>query len=51
MFSDPRLFNFVIMALYALNVVRWLWAGNWADAAYWAGALWITVVISFFYPH
>ena len=48
---DPRLFNFLIMGLYALNVVRWAWAGNWADALYWLSALGITATVTFGYPH
>ena len=49
--ADPRLFNFIIIALYALNVLRWAWEGKWADAAYWAGELWITLAVTFGYAH
>ena len=51
MWRDPRIFNFVIMGLYALNAVRWAWAGKWGDAAYWCGALWITLAVTFGYRH
>ena len=49
--GDPRLFNYCIMFLYALNAARWAWAGSWADCAYWVGALWITAAVTFGYPH
>ena len=51
MLRDPRLFNFVIMALYTLNAARWTYEGKFADAAYWCGALWLTIVVTFFYKH
>lgn len=47
--SDPRLINFVLLALYSGNVVRWTVAGSWADATYWLGALIITVAVTFGY--
>jgi hypothetical protein len=46
---DPRIFNFIIMILYALNALRWAVAGSWADAGYWCGALWITGFVTFGY--
>lgn len=49
--SDPRLFSFVIMGLYALNALRWAYERKWADAAYWVGALWITSAVTFGYKH
>ena len=48
---DPRIFNFVIMALYGLNVVRWLSAGSYVDALYWTSALGITATVTFGYKH
>lgn len=48
---DPRLFNFVIMALYAMNVARWAIAGKPADAFYWLSALGITATVTFGYKH
>jgi hypothetical protein len=47
--TDPRLFNFVIMTLYALSAVRWLISGSYADACYWASALAITLTVTFGY--
>jgi hypothetical protein len=49
--SDPRLFNFVIMALYTMSAVRWASAGKWADACYWLSALAITATVTFGYKH
>ena len=48
---DPRLFNFCIMALYALNILRWLAAFNIWAAGYWACALGLTVIITFGKTH
>lgn len=49
--GDPRIFNFVIMGLYALNALRWALHGNWADAAYWCSALSITATVTWGYRH
>lgn len=48
---DPRLFNFIIMALYAFSSLRWSIAGKWVDAAYWVSALGITATVTFGYRH
>lgn len=48
---DPKIFNYVIMTLYALNAVRWAIAGKPADAIYWTGALIITSAVTFGYDH
>lgn len=48
---DPRLFNYVILTLYALNAARWAIAGKWGDCLYWMGALWITCAVTFGYKH
>lgn len=48
---DPRVFNFIIMGLYGLNIVRWLVHGSYADACYWASALAITTTVTFGYKH
>ena len=48
---DPRIFNFVIMALYGLNILRWLVAANYWAAGYWACALGLTVIITFGRTH
>jgi hypothetical protein len=49
LFTDPRVFNFVIMSLYAANILRWAWHGSWPDAAYWFFALGITVTVTWGY--
>lgn len=47
--SDPRLFNFIIMTLYASTAIRWLCAGRLTDFFYWIGALIITLAVTFGY--
>lgn len=46
---DPRIFNFVIMGLYAANVLRWAIHGSWADCSYWLCALGITATVTWGY--
>lgn len=48
---DPRLFNYVIMILYALSAGRWGFAHKWADMSYWLSALAITATVTFGYKH
>lgn len=48
---DPKLFNYVIMVLYALNAGRWALEGRIADVCYWLSALAITATVTFLYPH
>lgn len=48
---DPKIFNYVILILYGLNVMRWAIAGSLTDAMYWIGAFWITAVVTFGYEH
>lgn len=48
---DPKLFNYVIMILYGLNVVRWAFAGSGKDVCYWLSALAITATVTFMYDH
>lgn len=50
-FFDPRIFNFVIMGLYAVNALRWAVYGSWADMSYWLSALAITATVTFGYKH
>jgi hypothetical protein len=47
--TDPRIFNWVIMSLYRVNVLRWGIDGKWWNAAYWGGALLITCAVTFGY--
>ena len=46
---DPKVFNYIIMALYTLNIGRWAIAGNWVDSFYWACALGITCAVTWGY--
>jgi Flp pilus assembly protein protease CpaA len=46
---DPRIFNWIIMSLYTLNVVRWGIDGKPWNTAYWCGALLITLAVTFGY--
>lgn len=46
---DPKIFNYVIMGLYAANVGRWALAQGWADAMYWLCALGITATVTLGY--
>lgn len=48
---DPKLFNYLIMALYLLNAGRWALEGKWADMCYWLSALAITATVTFGYSH
>lgn len=47
--ADPRLFNFIIMALYGGSAIRWAFAGKWVDVCYWLSALAITLTVTFGY--
>jgi hypothetical protein len=49
--TDPRIFNFLIMALYLCSAVRWAFAGRIADVCYWLSALAITATVTFLYKH
>jgi len=48
---DPRVFNWIIMTLYALSSIRWAINGSWADVCYWLSALAITLTVTFGYRH
>jgi hypothetical protein len=49
--GDPKIFNYVIMALYALNAARWAYERKVADVCYWLSALAITATVTFLYKH
>jgi len=51
LFTDPKAFNYLIMALYLINAVRWCFAGSVADVCYWLSALAITATVTFGYSH
>jgi hypothetical protein len=47
--ADPKLFNYVIMTLYAFSALRWGFATSWVDMWYWLSALSITLCVTFGY--
>ena len=49
--ADPRLFNYVLIALNSGAALRWLWAGNWWAATYWGCAAGLNVVVTFGRTH
>lgn len=51
MLKDPKVFNYVIMSLYALNSARWAFDSKWADVCYWLSAFAITATVTFGYKH
>jgi hypothetical protein len=51
LFTDPKLFNYVIMSLYLASAIRWSVAHKWADMCYWLSALAITATVTFLYKH
>jgi hypothetical protein len=49
--KDPRVFSYLIMTLYVLNILRWAYEHKWADVWYWISALSITATVTFGYRH
>lgn len=45
--KDPRIFNYVILTLYALNVCRWAFEKNAFGVCYWLSAAAITATVTF----
>ena len=43
---DPKAINYLLICLYTANAVRWAVHGSWPDALYWAGALGITIAVT-----
>lgn len=43
---DPKIFNYIILALYAVNSLRWAFAGSWGDCLYWLAAFQITAAVT-----
>jgi hypothetical protein len=48
---DPKIFNYLILSLYAINAGRWALFGSWADVSYWASAFAITATVTWGYNH
>ena len=49
MILDPKVFNYIIMALYLINTVNWAVRGYWGDAWYWISAASITAAVTWGY--
>jgi hypothetical protein len=49
--KDPRIFSYIIMTLYGMNVIRWGYEHKWADVCYWLSAMAITATVTFGYKH
>lgn len=47
--TDARLFNYILMALYACAAIRWSWDREWWQALYWIGAIVILSAVTFGY--
>lgn len=45
--SDPRIFSFIILSLYAAQAVRWGMERKWWSVLYWVGAFIITTSVTF----
>ena len=45
--TDPKLFNYIIMVLYACSAVRHACARSIGDCCYWLSALAITATVTF----
>lgn len=50
LFTDPLVFNYLIITLYATNAVQLIARAHYVDGLYWVGAFWITAVVTFGYP-
>lgn len=51
MLLDPKIFNYIVLCLYGLNVLRWAIERKPADVCYWLSAWAITATVTFLYPH
>ncbi len=47
---DPRIFNYMILILFALATVRWTIAGQYWEALYWFGALILNIAVTYGFP-
>lgn len=45
----PKVFNIVILTLYAIDAAWWAWHGKYADTCYWLSAFAITATVTFGY--
>ena len=47
--SDPRIFNYLAIALFALAALRWACEGRWVDAAYWGCGALLNAIVTWGY--
>ena len=45
-FTNPRIFNFVIMGLYLANTALHAYLGRWSGALYWLSAFGIVSAVT-----
>jgi len=48
---DPKIFNYAIMVMYGMNVIRWAIEMSVKDVCYWLSALAITATVTFLFEH
>ena len=48
---DPKVFNYIILGLFALSAVRWAFAGAWIDVVYWVSSFALTATVTFGFKH
>jgi hypothetical protein len=48
---DSKVFNCVILTLYALNALRWALGRKTADVCYWLSASALTAAVTFPHKH
>jgi hypothetical protein len=46
---DPRLFNYIILILFALAAIRWGYEGKWGDCLYWVSAIGLNAAVTWGY--
>ena len=46
---DPRIFNYVILALFLMSAGRWAFDGSWVNALYWFSAFTLNAAVTFGY--
>ena len=47
---DPKIFNYLILALFAFATLRWALASAWWEALYWFGAFLLNVAVTWGFP-
>lgn len=44
---EPKITNYLLLALYFLGTIRWAFEQNWAQTVYWLGAFILTISVTF----